>query len=57
MFQTLKSRDELEGSGMGLALIKKLVETYDGTIQVFSEGRGCRFTFTWPQTIDEKPNP
>lgn len=56
MFQTLKPRDELEGSGMGLALIKKIVETYGGTISVYSEGRGCRFTFTWPQTITRKPD-
>ncbi len=54
MFQTLKPRDELEGSGMGLALIKKLVEAYGGSIKVFSQGRGCRFTFTWPQAIKEK---
>lgn len=54
MFQTLKPRDELEGSGMGLALIKKLVEAYGGTIKVFSQGRGCRFTFTWPQMIKER---
>lgn len=54
MFQTLKPRDELEGSGMGLALIKKIVETYGGAITVFSEGRGCRFTFTWPQTMKER---
>ncbi len=54
MFQTLKPRDEMEGSGMGLALIKKLVEAYGGSIKVFSEGRGCRFTFTWPQVIKEK---
>jgi signal transduction histidine kinase len=54
MFQTLKPRDELEGSGMGLALIKKIVETYGGTISVYSEGRGCRFTFTWPKTIERK---
>lgn len=57
MFQTLKPRDELEGSGMGLALIKKLVETYGGSIRVFSEGRGCRFTFTWPTVIKERANP
>lgn len=54
MFQTLKPRDELEGSGMGLALIKKIVETYGGTITVQSEGRGSCFTFTWPQTIKRK---
>ncbi|MEN0037769.1 MAG: ATP-binding protein [Cellvibrio sp.] len=54
MFQTLKPRDELEGSGMGLALIKKIVETYGGSISVYSAGRGCRFTFTWPKTIERK---
>lgn len=54
MFQTLKPRDELEGSGMGLALIKKIVETYGGKISLHSDGRGCSFTFTWPQTIRRK---
>lgn len=56
MFQTLRPRDEMEGSGMGLALIKKIVETYGGKISVHSGGRGCRFTFTWPQTIKRKPD-
>lgn len=54
MFQTLKPRDELEGSGMGLALIKKLVEAYGGNVKIYSEGRGSRFTFTWPKTIREQ---
>lgn len=54
MFQTLKPRDEIEGSGMGLALIKKIVETYGGKVSVYSAGRGFRFTFTWPQTIKGK---
>jgi signal transduction histidine kinase len=54
MFQTLKPRDELEGSGMGLALIKKIVATYGGIISVHSEGRGCCFIFTWPQVIKRK---
>lgn len=57
MFQTLKPRDELEGSGMGLTLIKKLVETYGGSIHVFSAGRGTRFTFSWPRFIKEKIKP
>lgn len=48
MFQTLRPRDEIEGSGMGLAMIKKAVETFGGTVSLTSEGRGCLFRFTWP---------
>lgn len=51
MFQTLKPRDELEGSGMGLALIKKIVENYGGNIAVKSEGRGACFRFSWPKNL------
>jgi len=48
MFQTLKPRDQVEGSGMGLALVKKIVEARGGIIQVeSSEGRGATFWFTW----------
>ncbi|MEC7275767.1 MAG: ATP-binding protein [Bdellovibrionota bacterium] len=48
MFQTLKSRDEVEGSGMGLALIKKIVEKQGGSIQVKSKlNEGSEFIFTW----------
>ena len=51
MFQTLKPRDEMEGSGMGLALIKKIIEGYGGSIQLKSTGRGTCFIFTWPLVI------
>ena len=51
MFQTLKPRDELEGCGMGLALVKKTVEHHGGTIRVESEVKqGARFCLTWPKT-------
>ncbi|WP_413699769.1 sensor histidine kinase [Psychromonas sp. KJ10-10] len=55
MFKTLKSRDEIEGSGIGLALIKKIVEYYSGAIKLEStEGQGSTFYFTWPKNIQPK---
>lgn len=51
MFQTLRPRDEVEGSGIGLALVKKLVENAGGRIRLLSNApvqRGCTFIFTWP---------
>ncbi|MET0356032.1 MAG: ATP-binding protein, partial [Cellvibrio sp.] len=54
MFQTLKPRDELEGSGMGLALIKKIVEGYGGHVTLKSEGRGACFSFSWPLSIHKR---
>jgi signal transduction histidine kinase len=53
MFQTLRPRDDVEGSGMGLAIVKKLVESYGGTIVVESEaGQGSTFCFTWPRRLE-----
>lgn len=52
MFQTLRPRDEVEGSGMGLALVRKLVERYGGIVHVVdTPGRGTTIEFTWPKTI------
>ena len=49
VFQTLKPRDEVEGSGMGLAIAKKTVEGAGGKIWVESAaGDGATFCFTWP---------
>jgi PAS domain S-box-containing protein len=50
MFQTLKPRDQVEGSGMGLALVRKNVEVFGGTMKLeSSEGKGSVFRFTWPK--------
>lgn len=48
IFQTLRPRDEVESSGVGLAIVKKAVEHHGGRISVVSEGRGAEFEFTWP---------
>ncbi len=51
IFQSLKSRDELESTGIGLTLVKKIVETNDGSIWLKSAvGEGSQFYFTIPKT-------
>ena len=53
LFETLRPRDEVEASGMGLAIIKRTVESYGGTVSVESAvGHGATFRFTWPISIE-----
>ncbi|HAU2371795.1 TPA: PAS domain-containing sensor histidine kinase, partial [Legionella pneumophila] len=50
IFQTLKPKDEAETTGIGLTIVKKIVESQNGKIEVDSElGKGARFSFTWPK--------
>jgi len=50
IFQTLQSRDRVEGTGIGLSVVKKIVEAQGARVWVESaEGAGATFHFTWPE--------
>lgn len=50
IFQTLQARDKVESTGVGLAIVKKLVEDKGGKLWLDSElGKGSTFYFTWPK--------
>jgi PAS domain S-box-containing protein len=50
MFKTLKPKDEVEGSGMGLALVKRVVGRLGGScgLRPVDVGRGTHVWFDWP---------
>lgn len=50
IFQTLEARDKIENTGVGLAIVKKIIEDKGGTISLESQlGQGAIFRFTWPK--------
>ncbi len=47
IFQTLRPRDELESTGIGLTVVKKIIESYGGKVWMESRiGQGSTFFFT-----------
>jgi light-regulated signal transduction histidine kinase (bacteriophytochrome) len=54
IFQTLVPRDKTESTGIGLTIVKKIVELYGGKVWVTSKiGEGSTFFFTLPKTINK----
>ncbi len=57
VFQTLTRRDEMESTGIGLSVVRRIVEKYDGKIWVESEPeKGSTFYFTLPKQELEVKN-
>jgi PAS domain S-box-containing protein len=55
IFQTLAARDKLEGTGIGLSIVKKVVESRGGKVSLESmPNEGATFRFTWPKTSRQR---
>ena len=49
IFQTLQARDKVESTGVGLAIVKKIIEDKNSRVWLESEpGKFTKFNFTWP---------
>jgi signal transduction histidine kinase len=52
IFQTLAPKDKTDSTGVGLALVKRIVERAGGRVWVESRlGEGSTFRFTWPKRL------
>lgn len=52
IFQTLESRDRVESTGIGLSIVRKIVEGEGGKVTLISQvGQGATFRFTWPKAL------
>ena len=50
IFQTLQERDIVESTGVGLAIVKKILDDRNQKIDIISDaGKGAIFSFTWPK--------
>lgn len=57
IFQTLQERDSFESTGVGLAIVKKILSSRKETINIASKpGQGSVFSFTWSKSNPNEEN-
>lgn len=53
VFQTLEQKDSYESTGIGLAIVKKIIEKHEGNIHVASDGTlGTKFIISYPKHLE-----
>lgn len=59
IFEAFRTLDvsSTRGTGLGLALVKRVVDVFGGELVVESEGRGTTFRFTWPRDVRRSSSP
>ena len=55
IFQTLQARDKTENTGIGLSIVKKIIDSQGERIELTSApDQGATFRFTWSKSVDRK---
>ncbi|MFO0576607.1 MAG: PAS domain S-box protein [Polyangia bacterium] len=57
LFQTLEARDRVESTGIGLSIVRKVVEGRGGRVWIDDSPTGATFRFTWPKKATSAPPP
>lgn len=53
VFQTLSEKESYENTGLGLSIVKKIIEKHEGKIRVESDGKlGAKFVILYPKTAN-----